>query len=279
METKTQSPVVGVGCLPFRLVMPLERLASRLVLRSVSRPVLLACLIRPCGPHRLIRPHGFRCLSHPLASSRRLIGSPLPRIARLPVSSTSGTGRSDRRAAFHRRAAVACLPRMATGCGRSSTAAGCGRRAWAWLLACLGTMDGAARSFLDRFSFLLIGSSNRRGPGSSPSSHHLIDGGGVFFSFSPDPLPPALLGLLAWGCSPVPGRGMRGLRHGLRRRACGLFACVLIPCAALSLPLVRSLLYDLCQSCRSFLPGVLWGVLWIILPAILSALAFLNICP
>lgn len=161
--------------------------------------------------------------------------------------------------------------------GRSSAADGCGRRVW--LLACLVAMDGAARSFLNRFSFPLIGSSNRLGSLARSISHHLIDGGGVFFSFSPDPLPPTLLGLLALACSPVPGRGMRELRYGLRRRACGLFACVLIPCAALSLPLVRSLLYALCRSCRSFLPGASLGVLWAFLTAILSALAFLKTCP
>lgn len=239
--------------------MPPERLAPRLVLRSASRPVLLACLIRPCGPHRL---------ASPSAACFLLVGSsarPLPRIARLPVLSDKRDV-AERSANDYWRAVIGDVRMAADG----------GRR----LLACLGAMDGAARSFLDRFSFPIIGSSNRLGPG---SFHHLIvpshRRGGVFFFFSPDPLPPTLLGLLALACSPVPGRGMRELRHGLRRRACGLFACVLIPCAALSLPLVRSLLYNLCQSCRSFLPGVLWGVLWVILPAILSALAFLNICP
>ena len=251
VETKTQSLVVGIGCL---LSSPCHTAWERLVLRSaprpVSRPVLLACLIRPCGPHRLI-------------------GSPLARIAWLPApfdkrdgaEQSAGGGRClvmRLTAGIGWRAAAACLPRMAMGGGRSSTADGCGRRALAWLLACLGSMDGAARSFLDRSSF--------------PSSSHPIDEapapfiissshrrGGTFFSFSPDPLPPALLGLLAWGCSPVSGRGMRGLRHGLRRRVCGLFACVLVSRAALSLPLVRSLhMPYVARAARSFL-GRRWA--------------------
>ena len=100
-----------------------------------------------------------------------------------------------------------------------------------------------------------------------------------FFSLSPDPLPSALLGLLAWACSPVPGRGMCGLRHGLRRWACGLLACVPVSCVALSLPLVRLLLYASVSSFGVVLSGALWGVLRAILPAYLSALAFFNICP
>lgn len=269
-------PLVGVSPLGPFFVPPLGP--------SLGSP----CLLASYAPAAVFVGSSSHPLAFPSAACFLLIGSsarPLPRIARLPAPfDTTGVAEQSAAASLVMQLtagigwrAAACLPRMATGCGRSSTADGGGRRAW--LFACLGAIGGAARSFLDRFSFPLIVSSNRRGPGSSPSSHHLIDGGGVFFSFSPDPLPPTLLGLLALACSPVPGRGMRGLRHGLRRRACGLFACVLIPCAALSLPLVRSLLYDLCQSCRSFLPGVLWGVLWVILPAILSALVFLNICP
>lgn len=250
------------------------RLAARSVLRSaprpVSRPVLLACLIRPCGPHRFIRsPFPRRLASfssiHQLALCLVSPGSPSHRQAGRGDTigerrTDGGRGHDCLLASWRWTDGGGCLPRMAMGGGRSSTADGCGRRAW--LFACLGAIGGAARSFLDRFSFPIIGSSNRLGPGSSPSSHHLIDGGeGVFFSFSPDPLPPTLLGLLALACSPVPGRGMRGLRHGLRRRAGRLLACVLVSRAALSLPLVRSLLYALRRSCRSFLPGASLGVL------------------
>lgn len=72
--------------------------------RHSPRPVCLPHMSH--GSHHLIRsprlvssaPYGVRCLPHPLASSHRLIGSSLPRIARLPVSSTSRTGRHNRRA-------------------------------------------------------------------------------------------------------------------------------------------------------------------------------------
>lgn len=293
--------------------MPLERLAPRPVLRSVSRLVLLACLICPVSligslirspfPRRL----AFFSSAHRLAPCLVSPGSPPHRQAK-----RGGTIGERSLAGGHRRcaddgermAASACLPRMETteaggGCLLASDgdrkrraddgwiAACCGRRAvidGGWLraagvvvAACLPRGDGRSGSIVPRsFLFSLSSAHPTTRPRLISSSHRR---GGTFFSFSPDPLSPALLDLLAWVCSPVPGRGMRELRHGLRRRACGLFACVLIPRAALSLPLVRSLLYDLCQSCRSFLPGVLCGVLWVILPAILSALAFLNICP
>lgn len=256
VETKTQSTVVDVGCLPLpssHHAPGASRPSPRSSLRQSTRP---ACLPYMCS---YVFPAVF------VGSSAR----PLPRIAWLPApfdkrggaEQSAGGGRClvmRLTAGIGWRAAAACLPRMAMGGGRSSTADGCGRRALAWLLACLGAMDGAARSFLDRSSF--------------PSSSHPIDEapapfiissshrrGGTFFSFSPDPLPPALLGLLAWGCSPVPGRGMRGLRHGLRRRACGLFACVLVSRAALSLPLVRSLhMPYVARAARSFL-GRRWA--------------------
>lgn len=98
------------------------------------------------------------------------------------------------------------------------------------------------------------------GHGYGSSSHHLIDGDWSSFPFRPTPSRLLFSVCLLGACSPVPGRGMRGLRHGLRRLACGLLACVLVYRFALSLPLVRSLLYALCRSCCSFLPGVLCGV-------------------
>ena len=215
---------------------------------------------------------------------------PLPRIAWLPApfdkrggaEQSAGGGRClvmRLTAGIGWRAAAACLPRMAMGGGRSSTADGCGRRALAWLLACLGSRDGAARSFLDRSSFPLIVSSNRRGPG---SFHHLIvsSTGRNLLSIFARP-PPAGSSRLA--CSglvpPSPAGGCEDLCHGLRRRAERLLVCVLVSRAALSLLLVRSLLYDLRRSCRSFLPGASLGVLWAFLTAILSALAFLKTCP
>lgn len=82
-----------------RLVIPSRPVAvrsvSRFVPRLVPRSALLACLV--CLTALIISsaPHGSRCLPPPLASPHRLIGSPLSRIARLPVSSTSGAGGGD----------------------------------------------------------------------------------------------------------------------------------------------------------------------------------------
>lgn len=260
------------------------RLVSRPVLRSAPRPVLLACLICPrCLIGSLIRSPFLRRLAFFSSAHRLALASyrPAPRLIdkRNGAARTAGGGRClvmRLTAGIGWRAAAACLPRMAIGDGGGWRTNGGGRL----LLACLVAMDGAARSSLDRSSF--HSSSHPIGSAPAPfiiSSSHLIDGEGHSFSFSPDPLPPALLGLLAWVCSPVPGRGMRGVRHGLRRRAGRLLACVLVSRAALSLPLVRSLLYALCRSCRSFLPGASLGVLWAFLTAILSALAFLKTCP
>lgn len=142
---------------------------------------LVPPFVSPFGPSRLIASYAPRVSSaHPLTF---LIGSSarsLPRIARLPVSSTSGTGRGcDRRRA-------ACLPASGRWTER------------------FGHLSSPSHPLIQ--SARLVGSFN-----------HPIDGGGggSFFSFSPDPLPPALLGLLAGACSPVPGRGMRGLRPWL----------------------------------------------------------------
>lgn len=189
VETKTQSPVVGVGC--FSLVSSClswasrrsPRSSSRSSPRSSARPAYLSHML--CGPHRLIRSPRAPLLASSSRLSHRLIGSPLASYRPAPRLIDKRDG-AERLAGAHRRAgggcllasdggermaASACLPRTAMGGGRSSTADGCGRRALAWLLACLGSRDGAARSFLDRSSFPLIVSSNRRGPG---SFHHLI---------------------------------------------------------------------------------------------------------
>ena len=284
VETKTQSTVVGVGCLPLpssHHASGASRPSSRSSLRPSVRPACLPHMPR-CGSRRLI-----------ISSARLSLGGLLPhhrlahRLAPCLVSPGSPPHRQAKRGETKTRSAAGGHRRCADGGGCLLASDGCWLRVvidggWrlAWLLACLGAMDGAARSFLDRSSFPIIGSSNRLGPG---SFHHLIISshrlGGTFFPFSPDPLPPALLGLFALACSHVPGRGMRGLRHGLRRRAWRLLACVLGSRAALSLLLVRSLLHALRRSCRSFLPGASWGVLWAFLTAILSALAFLKTCP
>ena len=205
-----------------------------------------ACLSHmPCGPHRLIRPPRVPLLASSACLSHRLIGSPscLVSPGSLP----------------HRQA------------GRGETTIDGGRHLVMWLAAdgvaaCLshgGDVGGAAR----RSSLL--------------PSHRLIipSTTGGFFSFSPDPLPPALLGLLAVACSPVPGRGMCGLRYGLRRRACGLLACVLISRSALSLLLVRLLLYAPGSSLCVVLSGALCGDLRAILAAILCRLGVFQYMP
>ena len=303
----------GGRCRPLALHTSRGLSASRLALRPVSRLVhrlvLLACLICPAG---LIRssshplPTGFAAY---LIRSPLLIGSsvrPLPRIALLPVPSTSGAGRYHNRRLASRRA----VDRRANGGGCLLPSDGGGRRAGhrcgaaAACLPRMGTADGGGSSFgwradsggcllasgrwTERFDRSLIVSfpissaqSNRlRFPVRLISiSHHLIDGNGFSFPFPPDPLPPALLCLLAGACSPVPGRGRCGLRYGLRWRACGLLACVLISRSALSLLLVRLLLYAPVSPLCVVLSGALCGDLLAILAAILSALAYFNICP
>lgn len=276
METKTQSPVVGAGCL---------FLSSRLAFRlAPGPPCLLALYVFLCVP----------------CGSRRLIGSPLAsyRPAPRPIRHDGRGGTIGGGVSCH---AADCGHRMAAGGWRRTDGGVCllasdgnGRRAvidGGWLRAagvgvasCLPRVEGRSgsivpRSFLDRSSFPLIVSSNRRGPG---SFHHLIvsSTGRNLLSIFARP-PPAGSSRLA--CSglvpPSPAGGCEDLCHGLRRRAGRLLVCVLVSRAALSLLLVRSLLYDLRRSCRSFLPGASLGVLWAFLTAILSALAFLKTCP
>lgn len=188
VETKTQSTADGAGCLSPRLVIPL---------------VGVSPFASPLGPFCLLASYALRASSvHQLAPASY---RPAPRL----IDKRDGAKRKrDRLRASDGGRLLACLPRMATGCGRSSMADGCGHGRWRGVLACLGAMDGAARSFLDRSSF--PSSSHPIGSAPAPShlSHHLIERGETFFSFSPDPLPSALLGLLALTCSPVPGRGM-----------------------------------------------------------------------
>lgn len=115
--------------------------ASRSSLRPSSRPSARLCLLasyvpRASSSYPLIispalplpvssAPHGFRCLPHPFASLIVSSSRPLPRIAWLPVLSTSGAGR---KCDPHRREDIgggwrtaggvvvaACLPRMASG--------------------------------------------------------------------------------------------------------------------------------------------------------------------
>lgn len=216
-------PAGCVGCLLPRLIMPPERLAPRLVFRLVPRSVLLACLI---FPRCLIGSLSSARLSlGGLLSSRRLIGSPLPRIARLPAPFDKRDGAA-RSAGAHRRAGGGCL--LASDGGGRMAANG-----WRRLLACLGRQwaagghrrrmaagGGRWRGFLlasgrgterlDRSSIVPLSLSSSHPIDEAPapfiisSSHRR---GGTFFPFSPDPLPPALLGLLARGLFPRPRPG------------------------------------------------------------------------
>lgn len=257
--------------------MPPERLASRLVLRSASRPVLLACLICPAA---LL----VGSSSHPLAFSSAacfllIVSSvrPLPRIARLPVSSTSGTGRDEN--------AIDCGHRMAGGCllaypGWRRGVGGHRRRMAAGVGVGVGCLLASGRwtERLDRSSIVPLFLSSSHPIGSAPAHpHHLIisstgEESSFPFRLTPSRLPFSVC--LLWLVPPSPAGGC--VSCGM---ACGGGRADCLLAFSSPVPLVRSLLYDLCQSCRSFLPGVLWGVLWVILPAILSALAFLNICP
>lgn len=247
-----------------------SRASVRSSSRSSSRPSARLCLLasyvlRTLLSHSLVPARLIRSPRVPLLASScsllLIVSSSRPCLVSLGYPSHRQAGRGEttidggRSAGEWRRL-------LASGCGGWRTASaviggggGCGLCGRRWLLACLVAMGGAARS--SSLSHL-IGSSNRlRSPGSSNrfGSRVIPSTGRGFFSFSPDPLPPTLLCLLAVACSPVPGRGMCGLRYGLRRRACGLLACVLISRSALSLPLVRSLLYASCRSCRCACPG------------------------
>lgn len=223
--------------------------ASRPSSRSSLRPSARLSARPACLPHMC---------SLRFSSARRLIGSPFPRrlaffssAHRLALGSyrpgspphrQAGRGETKTRstAGIGWRAA-ACLPRMATGCcGRSSTADGCGRGRWRGVLACLGAMDGAARSFLDRFSFPLIGSSNRLGPGSfhHPISHHLIDGEEPSFPFRPTPSRLLFSACLLWLVPPSPAGGCEGYDMG-----CGGWRLTGLLASRHAVPLSR---------CRSF---------------------------
>lgn len=205
-----------------------------------------------------------------LLSSRRLIGSPLASYRPAPRSirqaGRGGANGERSLAGGHRRCAD-----------------GGERMALAWLLACLGAMNGAARSFLDRFFLPIIGSSNRLGLGSFHhliiSSSHPIDWEEPSFPFRPTPSRLLFSACLLWLVPPSPAGGCNGcgMTCGGGRGGCLLaFSC---PVPLTPLPLVRSLLYALRRSCRSFLPRASLGVLWAFLTAILSALAFLKTCP
>lgn len=183
--------------------------ASRSSLRPSSRPSARLCLLASYVPRTSSSypfiispalplpvssaPHGFRCLPHPFASLIVSSVRPLPRIAWLPVLSTSGAGR---KCDPHRREDIgggwrtvggvvaACLPRMASGGHRRWMAAG-------GLLACLGAfcpwmcggVVGGGRCGRGRGCLLVLGGGDGW-DGSVISSSHLI-GSSNRLRFSP----------------------------------------------------------------------------------------------
>lgn len=226
VETKTQSPVVGVGCLP--LVLSCLSWASRRSARSSFRPsarlsVRLACLphmppLRFSSAHHLIRSPFPRRLASS-SSAHRL--APCLVSPGSPPHSTSGTGRHERRAIIywradggeHRTDGGVCLL-TSDGDGLRAVIDGGWLRA-AGVAVCLPLGDGRSgsivpQSFLNRSSFPLIGSSNRLGPG---SSHHLIisstgDESSFPFRLTPSRLPFSVC--LLWLVPPSPAGGCVG---------------------------------------------------------------------
>lgn len=265
--------------------------------RSSSHPsVRPACLPRmPHGSHHLIRsplpvssaPPRVSLLASFPRLSHRLIGSPLVSYRLAPRCIDKRGGERTQSAGGHRQAVggrlggsslrgCGCLL-ASDGGGRSSAADGGRRRVAA---ACLPRGDGRCGSVISLPH--LVDSSNRHGSRLIPSiisSSHRRGGVFLFFSFRLTPSRLLFSVCLLWLVPPSPAGGCVGCGMTCGGGRAGCLLAFLVPRSALSLPLVRSLLYALCRSCRSFLFGVLWGVLWAILPAILSALAFLKTCP
>ena len=183
-----------------------------------------SCLLVLYGPAALIGSSSHP-LAFPSAACFLLIGSsarPLPRIAWLPAPFDKRNGAA-RSANDHWRAVIGDVRMAASGWRRLLACSWDGDGVWAvidgGLLRAAGVAWGCLLTSgrwterLDRSSIVSLFSSSAHPIGSAPapfiiSSSHLIDGEGHSFSFSPDPLLPALLGLLALACSPVPGRGM-----------------------------------------------------------------------
>lgn len=193
-------------------------------------PPLLACLVCPSCLIGSSAPHGFRCLPHPLVF---LIGSS----SRLPASYRSAPRPIDKRSGAKPQS-------TAGGGGEWLTAAawllaypgwrreviGCGWRRAAGVMALLSVRGRPAClpswRWTGRLGHLFSPISSAHPIGYDPPGHP-IDGGDGFFSFSPDPLPPALLGLLAWGLFPRPRPGDVSVAAWLAAaggRACSL-AC------------------------------------------------------
>ena len=233
VETKTQSTADGAGCLLLSsrhasgASRPSSRCVSRgrVVLRLVPRFALLACLICPRWFHWLIRSSLHRRLAF-FSSAHRLAPCLVsPDSPFYPTSETGrgenaiGCGRSSAMCGWRRALLLACL-----GWRRLLVSDGDGRREvidGGWLraagvdvAACLPRGDGRSGSIVSLIVSFPLSSSHPID--SAPAHpHHLIissltisSTGRPSFPFRPTPLPPALLGLLALACSPVPGRGM-----------------------------------------------------------------------
>lgn len=227
--------------------MPLERLAPRLVPRFAPRPVsrlvLLACLICvPCGSHRLVVSSARLSLGG-LLSSRRLIGSPLARIALAPrpIDKRDGARRkrdrlraSDggRLLAYHgwRRGVVGGhRRRMAAGVG---VGVGC-------LLA-----SGRWTERLDRSSIVSLFPSSAHPIGSAPAPFIIPSliisstGRNLLFPFRPTPSRLLFSACLLWLVPPSPAGGCEGYDMG-----CGGWRLTGLLASRHAVPLSR---------CRSF---------------------------
>ena len=183
------------------------------------------------------------------------------RIVRLPVRSTSWTGR-EWIGGGHRRGwrmeTVTDGERMAAGCllVPGMAADGGWRMADGGRGGCCLLVPGMAMGWIGSCVSLSLSSAHQidEGHGYDSSSHRR---GGAFFFFSPDPLPPALLGLLALACSPVPGRGMCGPVSWLA--AAGVrAACLRSHLSFRSLAVARSLVAIRSVSIVPLVPD--WGV-------------------
>lgn len=269
-------------------------LASRIVIppgavRPSSCPAawlsVRLCLLASYAPrvssaHPL--PTGFAaCLIRLSFSSAHRLAF-LPRIARLPAPSTSGAGRNHNRRRGGGGEWLTAAAWLLAYPGWRREVIGCGWRRAAGVMALLSVRGRPAClpswRWTGRLGHLFSPISSAHPIGYDPPGHP-IDGEGVSFPFRPTPSRLLFSVCLPGACSPVPGRGMCRLRHGLRRRAGGLVRLLAIVPVPLS-HCVRSLVAICSVSLASLcLLVALWGVLRAISSAYLSALAFLNICP
>ena len=253
---------VSAACLP-RLIMPLVGVSplGSFFVSFLAPPLGPSCLLVLYGPAALIGSSSHP-LAFPSAACFLLIGSsarPLPRIARLPApfDKLDGAGMDRRRSST----------RMADGDGYGWRTDGgglltCSWDGGGWRMAdggrggCCLLVLGMAMGWIGSCVSLSLSSAHQidEGHGYDSSSHRR---GGAFFFFSPDPLPPALLGLLALACSPVPGRGMCGPVSWLA--AAGVrAACLRSHLSFRSLAVARSLVAIRSVSIVPLVPD--WGV-------------------